>query len=481
MFNSYLLSNFGDTACNGIYHYSGEHDGYSFYLKNTNNYLLIYKSQYGPYSFTGAYYIEKIVVTNNSVPIYIPKYKSVTTNLTTTSWISLASITSDETTIGDLFLLDSSSSSSLDSSSSDSSSSQSESSPSSSSQSESSSSSGPIIRYVSVTGSDLNDGLSWLTAKGSIEGALSSSSNGDNIIVGDGTYLITSEISVAKEVSIYSFTGMNNTILQRSGASDHRVISLTVDNCLLSGFTIKDGYTQDIVGDGEGGNVYMSNASSLEDCIIEDGSGYEYGGNVIVDTVGSGASISRCIIRGGSTRYSAGGGGAIYISQPNCTVDNCLVYNNTSPSGGGMTHSLAATNSIINNCTITENTATGWNVGVIVYGGGYAAQQQGAFNNSIVWNNTPNDAAYIQFVSGASFEYNDVGVEQVIFGAAPSGAGRISSDPLFVNAGSDDFRIQSGSPCKNTGNSSLSLGLTDLDGNTRIVGGTIDMGSYEVQ
>jgi hypothetical protein len=64
----------------------------------------------------------------------------------------------------------------------------------------------------------------------------------------------------------------------------------------------------------------------------------------------------------------------------------------------------------------------------------------------------------------------------------PSGPGNITNAPLFVGTNVwSDFRLQTGSPCINSGKNIVAVGPTDLDGNPRIVGGTVDMGAYEFQ
>jgi len=61
-----------------------------------------------------------------------------------------------------------------------------------------------------------------------------------------------------------------------------------------------------------------------------------------------------------------------------------------------------------------------------------------------------------------------------------NGVGNITNAPLFVDTNDwADLRLRPDSPCIDAGNNDFVTWDTDLDGNPRIVSGTVDMGAYE--
>ena len=78
------------------------------------------------------------------------------------------------------------------------------------------------------------------------------------------------------------------------------------------------------------------------------------------------------------------------------------------------------------------------------------------------------------------FANNDVDGFYVI---PPPSSGDIDQDPKFIDPAHGNYRLMGNSPARDAGENSPP-GTTrnvDLDGNPRVVFGTVDMGAYEVQ
>lgn len=352
-----------------------------------------------------------------------------------------------------------------------------------------------LVLYVdAASGNDRNDGVSWQTAKASIQAAIDEADDGYLIMVNDGVYgpINTQNIIneyIGKNVEIVSVNGAEKTIIDGSlkvgGTSAVAVLGLADWNssehkgpqAILEGFTVRGGrewvggvlcgilrrciVTDNYAGGRSGGGVayavcesctissnhtgaYGGGAynSSLFDCIIENNEAEYNGGGT------AGCRLKRCIVR--NNRANAYGG-----AQVRGFAEDCLIEGNEAKLGAG-----AVTSGWLSRCTVVNNRTDGFGGGAIY----------STLHSTILWNNTAGDED--QNWRGCYGFYNDT---TPLF----SGPGNICVDPQFQDAAAGNYHLSPSSPCIDAGFGPTDLDWKDLAGEVRWQGRRIDMGAYE--
>ncbi len=394
-----------------------------------------------------------------------------------------------------------------------------------------------LVTYADAnSGSDSSDGLSWATAKQTIQAAVDLVGDGGTVWVTNGIYsaggTTNGVIEVSANITVQSVNGAYETIID--GSNTARCVFLEAGT--LSGFTLTNGYSS------RGGGAYLD-SGTLNNCILSGNTavtsvfGYESfggGGGAYLN----GGTLNNCILSGNTAvtsvfGYSSdGGGGGAYLDGG--TLNNCILTGNAAKFGGAVYSEGGGT---LNNCTLSGNTADFWGGGAELYdstlnnctlsgntadygggadlyagsllnnctlsgnlasegggvyldaggmlnnctlsgntadtGGGSYSYNGGTLINCIVWDNHADSAADI---------YNNGG--SILMTCASDGVtngvnGCITSSPLFVST--NDFRLTASSPCINAGTNLVSSAGTDLAGSPRLVGASVDMGAFERQ
>ena len=334
------------------------------------------------------------------------------------------------------------------------------------------------LKPAAVGGNDANGGTSWADAVATMvyAASLTDSTTRQYILAANPAmaYLDTMSATITKKGSVKIYGGFAGS----EQYWEQRDVWNNLYRCKRNG---QRAFRMDAGG---------SAANNIFDGIWVDGGSYSSTGPAFY-TGGGSTNLTLRNIKISSVAGTTGSGviwfNANYsgvfenIVISNCTgkgiqagadvIKNVLVENMT---GDGI--HLKGSNAIsANNVTVADCGDDGLQ---IVNTGGVT------FRNSIFWGN---NGLYDSGQQTPSFTYCDTQ------GGTESGGGNISSDPLFV--GSGDYSLQSGSPCNNTGSNALWSGVfgsplapyvteaqdIDLDGNTRIVNTTIDMGAYERQ
>ncbi|KKL91120.1 hypothetical protein LCGC14_1897870, partial [marine sediment metagenome] len=360
--------------------------------------------------------------------------------------------------------------------------------------------------YVATDGDDGdNGGINDPFA--TIEQGMDTATDGDTVIVAEGTY----EELVDFGGEAITLTGtdpddwdvVEATIIDGNASGSVVTFDTSEDaNSVLTGFTITDGYGELRSGYYAGAGIICYGSSpTISKCLIT-GNGVSLSGR---DGGGIGCynsaspTISNCIISDNEAEY--GGGISCRASIP--VISNCTINNNSAFDGGGLVSNsdLTITNTIfwgnsaeayggglycyegdvvITNCTIADNTAA--------YGGGLGnGSSDPTITNTIFWGNSAVSSGDEVYKSSGSpvYSYCDIkdsgGSSSWDTSLGTDGGGNIDVDPDFVDAANDDYHLDRSSPCIDAGDPSGDYsGQTDIDGDPRVIAGTIDMGADEV-
>ena len=216
-----------------------------------------------------------------------------------------------------------------------------------------------------------------------------------------------------------------------------------------------------VSGSGWGGGVYLEDAGTLSDSLVE-GNSSARGGGVYADE----SEVATTTIRsnlaseygggvalfGGTLRNSwiedndSWNGAGIYASD--ALGHSCIVAGNIASSRGGGVY-MNGTSTFYNMTVVTNQAAVG--------GGGVWINGSGLLWNSIAMFNSPSNLA----PGSGDIQFSCIA-------PPPAGIGNFEAEPLFV--ATNDFHLRAGSPCVDTGtNEAWMAENQDIDGQRRVM------------
>lgn len=357
-----------------------------------------------------------------------------------------------------------------------------------------------------------------------ISTAIAASSNSDTILVAPGEYVVTEPLNFrGKLLHLKSESGPETTVI-RMGSSQAERGSVFIfesgetEDAVLEGFTLTGG-TGTRMGEWNGGAVlclggscpilksliitlnratyggalYCKQSSpTLMDCTLSRNH-VKCGGGVFCD--GASPRLIRCLITGNQGSFASSGvhckhgsapelescrilgnctymGGALDCFESSPRATNCVLAGNFARRGGAVFCERSAP--VLKNCTIVGNAAD--------EGGGLLCiDSSPEVVNCIIWGNLQDSVSYAatnclshedpRFVQDGSFRY-DRFASVVI-------QGQSCSLPDFVLT-RPDYHLQYQSPAIDRGRPA-GAPRSDIDGNQRPCGRTVDIGAYEFQ
>ncbi len=370
------------------------------------------------------------------------------------------------------------------------------------------------VIYVNSSAPSNGNGSSWAQAYQNLTVALSVGQMGDEFWVAQGSYTTNgSAFQIPADTTLYGgFVGNETMPSERDIDSHPTILDAQMMNRVLkfvggsTPTTIVDGVhlINGLAGSQGGGmaNEYAMRAV-FRNCTFSNNRSMDGHGGV-VRTYGGEPAFLNCRFLDNVAGGSDGGvmycyegapsfegcvfdgnvglnGGVFYSYTGTPRFENCLFVRNRGVWKGSLLVTYEAAAKFVN-CTATQNVADGPFMIEDLH-------DNVLIRNSIFWGNTVNTATTAtgsQFTAGLDVSWS------CIEGGWP-GTGNVSSDPKFLSAPLDDFRLGVPSPCIDSGdNTAVSAGVTtDLDGNLRFIdvvtiadtgngiAPIVDMGAFE--
>jgi pectate disaccharide-lyase len=173
--------------------------------------------------------------------------------------------------------------------------------------------------------------------------------------------------------------------------------------------------------------------------------------------------------RDGSCRLFHG----VYLSRPGDKAINNVIARNL---GDGVSSWHAASRLTVVNNTVVANGGIGVNLGGVDGNRGSFVANNIAVRNALPGITERGSSGPNTFRSNLTWENR--GGDSISPRSGGSATGTLIADPLFANAGADDYRLQSGSPAADSGTTS-SAPPTDYVQRSRRGGGGVSLGAYE--
>ncbi|MBQ2282482.1 MAG: LamG domain-containing protein [Kiritimatiellae bacterium] len=350
-----------------------------------------------------------------------------------------------------------------------------------------------LVRYVSTTGSDENDGLTketpFLTVGTALNALVNTKELGfSKVYVEEGLYAITNPITISTPTTVLglgddsSNVVISNTFHAYHLDGNHRIFTVENKDAIVANLTMAGG---SVWGGGYYGGGFRINeqGGTVSNCVVVgcrttasqcfNAGAYVLGG-LVTHTV-----FRDCV----STAYDSAQHhefrSGVLATANSARVENCLFENNNQTRAVYLLR--ADGNSIIRNCTIVNSSLSKTNNYCTSFAAIYAGSNSTIQNVVVAGVTNTIDGAFAlpvvkspaRFINGATdADITDAGYpEGTIVGTAKQ---------FFINYEKGNFRPNSAGPLAGAGQNYDGMAAFDLSGKQdRLIGLNIDIGCYE--
>jgi len=322
---------------------------------------------------------------------------------------------------------------------------------------------------------------------------------------GTETMLSERDFTVNKTIIDGDINGNDNGPLEQNNTTKtdntYRLFQVYNDGVLFDGLEFRNGFALGSTANGSiermGSAIYASHEFQVENCEFYDNLSFS-GGVIQMQQQLSGANhninINNSIFQGnycndGIITSSNGTSSSLILQIENCLIaDNIFKIGILSANSARTNVNMTAT---VVNTTIANNECDGTftNTHIIRNRKGNNSSSSYSVYNSIISNNIipgTSGNAIIEFHGLRSGDTNGGGslgdailsnsMPQSTIGATSTN-NNIASSPIFTST--TDYTLLASSPGIDAGDNQFVTATTDLAGNTRIVGNSVDIGAYE--
>ncbi len=352
-----------------------------------------------------------------------------------------------------------------------------------------------LVRYVSTTGSDENDGLTketpFLTVGTALNALANTAELGSSIVyIEEGLYVVTNSMTISTPTTLLglgedpSSVVVSNTVRAQYKDGSHRIFTLNNASSMVANLTMANGSTWGSGASNYGGGFRINvDGGTVSNCVVvgarTTGSQCFNAGAFVLGGLVTHTVFRDCVNESqDSVQHHEFRSGVLGVAN-SARVENCLFDNNNQKTAVYLLR--ADDNSIVRNCTIVNSGLSKTNNYCTSFAAIYA-EANSTIQNVVVAGVTNNvDGAAVlpvvksplRFINGATdADITDVGY--------PEGTIVGSTELFFVDYQNANLTPNSLGPLAGAGQNYDGMPELDLSGKQmRLIGSKIDIGCYE--